>query len=115
MDPIFAAIEAHRNACLVYNQKVELNAVLMDDSPSKIAAETETSEAAATMFRLAHQLLKIAPTSVAGAAALLDYVGERDTDFWGDFPDDDEREHHVSFAGAVMTSVASALLDLTRT
>lgn len=117
-DPIFAAIEAHRKACVNNNQCVDLEYSLGDSDPMKPAAALATSEAIDEMFDLARKLLEIPPATAAGAAALLDYVSEGQhtiNDDWR-FPDHSvevqEDEDGESFHIAIMKHLASALTNI---
>jgi hypothetical protein len=86
-DPIIAAIEAHRRACVetraafVRQSGVE-NEVLAgvrvpageaESDPQWIAADDAAGEALAVQDDLAMKLLETQPTTIAGAAALLTY------------------------------------------
>jgi hypothetical protein len=86
-DPIIAAIEAHRRACVetraafVRQSGVE-NEVLAgvrvpageaESDPQWIAADDAAAEALAVQDDLALKLLETQPTTIAGAAALLTY------------------------------------------
>jgi hypothetical protein len=73
-DPTFAAIEAHRQACVKQSRCVDLELSLHDDDPAKPNAEIATGNAWDETYGLANELLKIRPSTRAGAAALLDHV-----------------------------------------
>ena len=87
MDPIIAAIEAHRRACVetcaAYERldavedelvaEIRLPAGEAENDPQWIAANDAAGEALAVQDDLAVKLLEIQPTTIAGAAALLAY------------------------------------------
>ena len=72
-DPIIAAIEAHRRACAETRAAYERLSAVEDDDPQWIAANDAAGEALALQDDLAVKLLKTQPTTIAGAAALLNY------------------------------------------
>jgi hypothetical protein len=86
-DPIIAAIEAHRRACVetraafehqsaVENEVVagvRVPAGEAENDPQWIAADDAAGEALAVQDDLAVKLLETQPTTIAGAAALLTY------------------------------------------
>ena len=115
VDPIFAAIEAHRAACIINERCVDVEFALLDGDPAKPAAEAATRAAIDEMFDLAYQLLKIVPTSSAGAAALLSYVGDH-VRLNSEFPEysvyveeDADLDGAEEFPLAIMKHVADAL------
>jgi len=113
-DPIFAAIEAHRRACDINTQCVEVDFALHDDDPTKEPAAIAAGEATVAMFARARDLLKIQPTTTAGAGALLNHVCEGQQIVHEDwrFPDwavDGEEYEGEEFHLAIMKHVADAL------
>ena len=82
-DPIIAAIETHRRAyaetCAAYEHRnavedeVRLPAGEAESDPQWIAADDAAGEALAVQDDLALKLLETQPTTIAGAAALLNY------------------------------------------
>jgi hypothetical protein len=111
VDPIFAVIEVHRKACATHTRCVGLEFALPCDDPARPSANASTSEACDVMFDLALELLEIRPTSLAGASALLNYVGDGEdlstaADDWR-FPDADD--NGTPFHIAMMKHVADAL------
>jgi hypothetical protein len=114
-DPIFAAIEAHRHACAINTRCAELDCELTDDDPAKPAAEIARSESIDVMFDLALKLIETRPTTVAGAAALLNYVGDgydrtcQEDWRFPNYADRGEEEDGDTFYIAVFKHVASAL------
>ena len=86
-DPIIAAIEAHRRACAetcaAYERRnavedelvagVRVPAGEAESDPQWIAADDAAGEALAVQDDLAVKLLETQPTTIAGAAALLNY------------------------------------------
>jgi hypothetical protein len=111
-DPIFAAIEAHRKACITNTQRVDFEFALDYNDPARRSACVSTSKARDAKNDLALELLEITPTSLAGARALLDYVGDVEDDIltvdedWR-FPDADE--NGTPFHLAMIKHVADAL------
>jgi hypothetical protein len=110
-DPIFAAIEAHRKACVTNTRCVDFERVLNPKDPAYRSASFSTSKARDAKNDLALELLKIRPTSLAGARALLDHVGDVEDietiDQDWRFPDDDE--NGTPFHIAMIKHVADAL------
>ena len=105
VDPIFAAIEAHREAHKVYLaafDAVPKEARTTDSTPDENAA----SDAAAV------KLTTIQPTTFEGAMALLDYFAEVDITGNVVFPsggrDGDEES---AFAGCIVRNAARALRE----
>ena len=86
-DPIIAAIEAHRRACAETGAAYERRNAVEDElvagvrvpadeaesDPQWIAADDAAGEALAVQDDLAVKLLETQPTTIAGAAALLNY------------------------------------------
>jgi hypothetical protein len=89
-DPIMAAIEAHRRACVetraafehqsaVENELVagaQVPASEAENDPQWIAANAVAGEALAAQDDLAVKLVESPPTTIAGAAALLTYYAD---------------------------------------
>jgi hypothetical protein len=89
-DPIIAAIEAHGRACAetraAYERQSAIESELgagvrvpageAENDPRWLAANDATREALAMQDDLAVKLLEIQPTTVAGAAALLNYYAD---------------------------------------
>jgi hypothetical protein len=115
-DPIFAAIDAHRKACVVHNKRVEAEFALKNDDPKKARANRATRKACDKMFALAEKLLEIKPTTAAGVVALLEHLCEGEhydfTDDWR-FPDlaheVDEDEGGRSFHLAMIRHISNTL------
>jgi len=86
-DPIIAAIEAHRRACAETGAAYERRNAVEDElvagvrvpageaesDPQWVAADDAAGEALAVQDDLAVKLLETQPTTIAGAAALLNY------------------------------------------
>lgn len=113
-DPIFAAIEDHRQACDRFSRAVEIEVGLAGYDPAIIAAREETRQANDEMFGRARALHDVMPSTPAGCAALLHHVAAagdtgRVSDDWR-FPDNSgEDDPGEDFANAIMRHVASAL------
>lgn len=111
-DPIFAAIEAHREACINFSRCVGLESSLRSGDPAKPAAEIAVGESSDEKFDLALALLKIRPSTPAGAGALLGHVSAAEEPLltceedWR-FPDFDEsgKPYHLT----MMKHIANAL------
>jgi hypothetical protein len=88
VDPIFAVIAEHRKAQEVLHAACEANDRDMEDDPNKETAENRVYDAELPLFTTT-------PTTVAGAAALLTYVGSdaHEINQSGDGPND--RPHTV--------------------
>ena len=109
-DPIFAAIEAHRTACIYHTQRVAAEDVLDYDDPARRRASARTGKSCKKMFSLAYKLLEIKPSTRAGAFALLDYASRAEEPNTGEdwrFPDADG--NGKAFHLAMMKHVADAL------
>ncbi|SHN86778.1 hypothetical protein [Bradyrhizobium erythrophlei] len=112
-DPIFAAIEAHRKACTIHTQRVEVSANMTLDDPGFEKANASTGEAGDEMFDRAQQLLDVRPSTRAGADALLYYASRPEEPNLGDdwrFPD--FAENGKAFHLAMMKHVAYALCSI---
>jgi hypothetical protein len=72
-DPIFAMIERHRELSLHYDDAVSISAKL-DEGPEFDAAEEVSEQRADAMVQHAAALIGTAPTTKAGAAALIRYI-----------------------------------------
>src|SRR5262252_1014790 len=86
-DPIIAVIEAHRRACAETQAAYERRSAVEDEfvagvrvpageaenDPEWISANDAAGEALAVQDDLAVRLLETRPTTIAGAAALLNY------------------------------------------
>ncbi len=120
-DPIFAAIEAHRAAAAEFDR---LNAAycktetkvkketgkLSPIDPRCIAAAEARDDADEAMLDAAREFLEVAPTTIAGTTALLEYAASSAHDEEWRFPmfvDEDEEGEY--FAGAIMRHVSAAL------
>jgi hypothetical protein len=74
LDPIFAAIDAHRQAFLKQIASCLKKSNLMDGTPEHDAADDEHADDWVDYHNASIDLLDIEPTSIAGVLALLDYV-----------------------------------------
>lgn len=95
VDPIFAAIEAHTKA----REAFEAQCIASEDDDGPIQAANEAADDAAI------ELLRIQPTTLAGASALLVYFGEMEGDGMNtvfpetaDYRDDGEIAFHAALA-----------------
>ena len=86
-DPIFAVIAEHREAQEALHAACKANGLDMEECPIKTAAENRAGDAELPLFTTA-------PTTVAGAAALLAYVGS-DAHEMNQGPDDNGRPYTV--------------------
>lgn len=73
-DPIFAAIEAHRAAYGDLSRALAVLGKLPPTDPGYEEANAITETVGDEVFRSAHDLAKIVPTTLAGAVALLEYI-----------------------------------------
>jgi hypothetical protein len=87
IDPIFAVIAEHRDAQEALHVACKANGLDMEECPIKTAAENRAGDAELPLFTTA-------PTTVAGAAALLAYVGS-DAHEMNQGPDDNGRPYTV--------------------
>jgi hypothetical protein len=137
-DPIIAAIEAHRRACVetraafehqsaVENEVVagvRVPAGEAENDLQWIAANDATGEALAVQDDLAVKLLETQPTTIAGAAALLTYYVDAVTTMQPEvvFPEHDGNgrpseskfidEPRRDFAYFIVRNVAAALSNM---
>jgi hypothetical protein len=137
-DPIIAAIEAHRRACVetraafehqsaVENEVVagvRVPAGEAENDLQWIAANDATGEALAVQNDLAVKLLETQPTTIAGAAALLTYYVDAVTTMQPEvvFPEHDGNERPFEykfideprrdFAYFIVRNVAAALSNM---
>jgi hypothetical protein len=103
-DPIFAVIAEHREAQEALHAACDANGLDMEECPIKAAADDRASDAELPLFTTA-------PTTVAGAAALLAYVGS-DAHEMNQGPDDNGRPYTVLGYAAGWT--ADARIDAVR-
>jgi hypothetical protein len=137
-DPIIAAIEAHRRACVESRAAYERLSAVEDEfvagvrgpageaenDPQWIAANDAAGEALAVQDDLAVKLLETQPTTIAGAAALLTYYVDAVTTTQPEivFPELDGNgrpfesksidEPRRDFAYFIIRNVAAALSNL---
>jgi hypothetical protein len=76
IDPIFAAIEAHRRAAAARYPILELMGATRDGAPERWAMEDAHDKAADVEVKATVKLRKIRPTSVAGVMAVTAYFAE---------------------------------------
>src|SRR5215472_10564704 len=90
-DPIFALIQRHRAATRAFSaavsnkDKVEEVHWPWSDAPERIAADAQYDAASDAWQEAIEELLSTEPTTIAGVAAVLDYVNEPS---WGKEDDD---------------------------
>src|ERR1035437_9513987 len=129
-DPILEAIEAHKGAYAAFDTAVGVNSTLQEelakerrrssitvwetrivetDDSRWIAAERAVSEGSDNETAAAMMLINVKPTTLTGAAALLEYVAhERPDEEWPDeLVDDDDRA--TSFYRELCRNVAALL------
>jgi hypothetical protein len=113
-DPIFAAIEAHREAYKAYRAAVEavkrpsqVNRLAVDDDEANpAAAEDKTSDEAAV------KLTTTRPETFEGVMALLDYFAEMDVSGNYVFPSSGrDGDEESAFAGCVVRNAVRALRE----
>ncbi len=75
-DPIFAAIEAHREIFVRMLRAARHNANLDEDSPAKEEAEASDDAARAIENDAQLELANVEPTTLAGVLALLAYLDD---------------------------------------
>jgi hypothetical protein len=75
-DPIFAAIAAHRAACVAYHRASWTKSHLNGGHPNLQAAEDRSNAAMHREGEALEDLLKCRPTTFAGVAAMLDHLSE---------------------------------------
>ena len=85
-DPIFALIERHRatrafSAAVSNKDKVQAAHWPWSDAPERIAADAQYDAASDARQEAIEDLLSTQPTTIAGIAAVLDYVNEAS---WGE-------------------------------
>ena len=73
-DPILAAIEAHRAAYVELSRALSVLGKLPPTNPGYEQANAIAETVGDEVFRSAHDLAKIVPTTLAGAVALLEYI-----------------------------------------
>jgi hypothetical protein len=88
-DVIFAAIERHRAAVRGWLAAIERRWEFYDDAPEWIEANTAFFAAAKELDKALEAVLSTPPTTIAGVADLLDYVGREEwevagADEWAD-------------------------------
>ena len=120
-DPIFALIQRHRAATRAFSaavsnkDKVEEVHWPWSDAPERIAADAQYDAASDAWQEAIEELLSTEPTTIAGVAAVLDYVNEPS---WGKEDDDKKTilveafETSQEAALAFLPMVASTLRGL---
>jgi hypothetical protein len=86
IDPIFAVLAEHRAAMKAYLPASEQSGRLEDDTPEWNAAWTVTQAAIRREHAALHAVLTTDPTTLAGAVALIEHVGQ--DNFLGEAPED---------------------------
>jgi hypothetical protein len=131
-DPIFTAIEAHRDAAAAHSECVRKHyalektlprdkrqsphagdEIVETDDPRWIETMHAVNQACDAMFDLARRLLDVAPSSLAGATALLNHVSlGSGSDGWT-FPDHvNDDETGEEYVPALMRHVGEALRSI---
>jgi len=98
-DPIYAVLAEHRAATRAYLAASAISGALVDDTPEWNVAEAVTQAALTREKTATHAVLSVRPTTIAGAIALLDHVGQ--DQFLGEaeedeFSDEDRMETVLS-------------------
>jgi len=83
-DPVFTLIEAHRQVYQCWSDAVHVEAHMYWNDPRMPAAEAETNRCADLKWD-AYDDLIAAPTTVAGVAAVLEYICEVNNDCDSEF------------------------------
>jgi hypothetical protein len=110
-DPIFALIERHKGATRVFSaavsqkNKVQAAHWPWSDAPERIAADAQYDVASDARQEVIEYLLSTQPTTIAGVAAVLDYVNEPS---WGE----DHGDKGTILVEAFETSEEAALAFL---
>ncbi len=99
-DPIYAAIKRHKAAYFTHAAACSISGDMFHNDPEYEVASAETNRRGNEMNRAATDLVKIVPTTPAGALALLEYVAafdegkfEYDETCWSSanlWPDDED-------------------------
>lgn len=106
-DPIYAAIERHRELSTRYDAAVAVSAKLFD-GPEWEAAEKITDAACAELFDFADNLVCSQPTTLAGVIALLRYAAAmQEWEMPREIPDEDGKLTHWS--NAIFMAVVNTL------
>jgi hypothetical protein len=76
LDPIFAAIEAHRTAVLAVNAADDVTCKMRGSGPDWDAASQASSEATDDEMDALREVLSCRPKTIEGVIALLDHLGQ---------------------------------------
>ena len=122
LPPIHAAIAAHRHAVAAYESAVEISAAMDDDDP---AAAAVTRRAMSALEDAGVALLAVAPTTLAGLAALLEHIAtcarydagvwqpsDRPVEAGGEYQRADLEEHTEPIAYIAIGAAAEAIRRL---
>jgi hypothetical protein len=122
-DPIFAAIERHRQSIVPWKAAVEIESELRHDDPRYADAGRVTQETACDLHVASEELVRIYPTTIDGVAALLKYyaesaaIGDRDYwphRFWNDDSDEADDLENKPFDLFLARHAAAALERIVR-
>jgi hypothetical protein len=106
-DPIFAAIERHRELSAEYTAAVDVSSKI-EDGPEFEAADAIAGDRCGELLDCAEELIRLEPTSLAGVIALIRYVASLEE--WQTPRDPDEFDGQPPDWGkAFCTTVANAL------
>lgn len=112
-DPVFAAIERHRELSVLADEAAAISTKFVGVSPESEAASEITSERSDDVDECAHALIRLEPTTMAGAIALTRYVaGIREWQMPTDCPEWEESAPDVSCdwrRQVFLTTLANAL------
>jgi hypothetical protein len=112
-DPIFGLIQRHRAATRAFaaavsnKEKVQEVHWPWSDAPERIAADAQYDAASDAWQEAIEDLLSTEPTTIAGVAAVLDYVNEPS---WG--KEDDDKETILVEAFETLQEAALAFLPM---
>ncbi|KJC37713.1 hypothetical protein UP06_30365 [Bradyrhizobium sp. LTSP857] len=73
-DPVFAAIERYNALSAEYTAAVDWRAPMEEDNPDLFEAEDEASRTCAALYEQMGLLFSYRPATIAGVAALLNYI-----------------------------------------
>ncbi|WLA58521.1 hypothetical protein [Bradyrhizobium diazoefficiens] len=122
-DPILVAIAAHEKAAGVHSECVRHvcateealpgSPAEIEGHPDLVAANAALDDSSRAMYEAALALAAVAPTTMSGAAALLDHVGSPGHDQDWMFPEFINDKDEVPFKSAVMRHVGMSLKKMT--
>jgi hypothetical protein len=114
-DPVFAAIEAHRQATAARYTILEMMGGTRDDAPERRALEVAHDEAAEVEVAATVKLRKTLPTTIAGLMAVTTYFVEHMDRYPGWIGGEIAYDDPCWFGDGLMRSLAAALAKINRT